>query len=71
MYKVLLDSFISALIPAVIILGVVGIIGVTISAFSKTSWWEKHIHSGFPEFYDERCFECHKEGCEDCLLDSQ
>ncbi len=68
MFKVLLDSFISALIPVVIILGVVGIIGVTITTLWKTSWWKNHFIDEFPEFHYERCFKCNLESCKYCSL---
>ena len=68
MFKVLLDSFISALGSAVIVLGGVGIVGVIILALSKLSWWGKYIHTNFPEFHDERCFDCNLDSCEYCSL---
>jgi len=71
MFRVLLDSFISVLIPVVIILGVAGIIGVTITALSKTPWWKNHFVDEFPEFYDIRCFNCNLESCEYCSLNDQ
>ncbi len=71
MFKVLLDSFISAAIPVVIIVGIAGIIGVIISALSKTHWWKNYFSSDFPEFYDTRCFDCNLESCKYCSLGKQ